>query len=70
MFKGLNHFTDHLYEVELVKPKIEHREPIIVGFFILLYAKRRMLELHFNFFKRFCDCNKFEELEMDTAPSS
>ena len=25
-----------------------------------------MLELHYNFFDRFCDVNKFEELEMDT----
>ena len=33
MFKRLNHITDQLYEVELVKPEIEHKEPIIVGFF-------------------------------------
>ena len=25
-----------------------------------------MLELYYNFFNRFCDVNKFEELEMDT----
>ena len=25
-----------------------------------------MLELHYNFFTKFCDVNKFEELEMDT----
>ena len=35
LFKRPNHITDQLYEVELVKPEIEHREPIIVGFFIL-----------------------------------
>ena len=40
MFKRLNHITDQLYEVELVKPEIEHREPIIVGFFFLQYAKQ------------------------------
>ena len=45
MFKRLNHITDQPYEVELVKSEIEHREPIIVGFFILQYAKLRMLEL-------------------------
>ena len=45
LFKRLNHNTDQLYEVELVKPEIEHREPIIVGFSILQYAKQRMLEL-------------------------
>ena len=33
-FKLLNHITDQLYEVELPKSEIEHREPIIVGFFI------------------------------------
>ena len=55
-----------LYEVELVKSEIEHREPIIVGFFILQYAELRMLELYYNFFKKFCDTDKYEELEMDT----
>ena len=55
-----------LYEVELLKSTIEHREPIIVGFFILQYAKMRMLELCYNFFDKFCYVKKFEELEMDT----
>ena len=58
MFKRLNHITDQLYEVALVKPEKEHREPIIVGFFILQYAKQRMLELYYNSFKKFCDTDK------------
>ena len=66
MFKRLTHITDQLYEVERVKPEIEHREPIIVGFFILQYAKLRMLELYYNFFKKVGDTDKYEELEMDT----
>ena len=66
MFKCLDHINDELYEVELAKAEIEHREPIILEFFILQYAKLRMLELYYNFFERFCDVNKFEELEMDT----
>ena len=65
-FMRLNIVAKDLYEVELVKSTIEHREPIIVGFFILQYAKLRMLELYYNFFDEFCDVNKFEELEMDT----
>ena len=65
-FKRLNNVSKELFEVELAKSKIEHREPIIVGFFILQYAKLRMLELYYNFFDRFCDVDKFEELEMDT----
>ena len=58
--------NNSLYEVELAKAQIEHKEPTIVEFFILQYAKLRMLELYYNFFTRFCDVNKFEELEMDT----
>ena len=65
MFKRRNHITNQLYEVELVKPEIEHREPITVGFFILHYAKQRILELY-RFFKKFCDADKYEELEMDS----
>ena len=65
-FKKLDHVNNSLYEVELTKAQIEHREPIIVGFFVFQYAKLRLLELYYNFFTRFCDVNKFEELEMDT----
>ena len=65
-FKKVDHLNNSLYEIELAKAQIEHKEPIIVGFFILQYAKLRMLELYYNFFTRFCDANKFEELEMDT----
>ena len=66
LFKTLDHLNNSLYEVELTKAEIEHNEPIIVGFFILQYAKLRMLELYYNFSTRFCDVNKFEGLEMDT----
>ena len=55
-----------LYEVELAKAQIEHKEPIIVGFFILQYAKLGMLEMYYNFFTKFCEVNNCEELEMDT----
>ena len=41
-FKRLNHITDQLYEVELVKSDIDYREPIIVGFFILQYAEQNV----------------------------
>ena len=67
-FKHFNHITDQLYEVELVKPEIEQREPTIVGFFILQYAKQRMLELYYIFFKKFCDIDKYEELEWIPTP--
>ena len=66
LFKRLDHVNNSLYEVELAKAQIEHKEPIIVGFFNLQYAKLRMLELYYTFFTRFCDVNKFDELEIDT----
>ena len=66
LFKRLDHMNSSLYEIELAKAEIEHKKPIIVGFFILQYAKLRMLELYYNFITRFRDVNKFEELEMDT----
>ena len=66
VFKHLNHITDQLYKVELVKPEIEHREPIIIGFFILQNAKQGMLELYYNFFEKICDTDRCEDLEMDT----
>ena len=49
-FKKLDHMNNSLYEVELAKAEIEHKEPILVGFLILQYAKLRMLELYYNFF--------------------
>ena len=66
LFKKLDRVNNSLYEVEPTKAQIEHREPIIVGFLLIQYAKLRMLEPHYNFFTKFCDVNKFEELEMDT----
>ena len=65
LFRKLDHVNNSMYEVELAKAEIEHTEPIIVGFFILQYAKLRMLVLYYNFSTRFCDVNKFEELQMD-----
>ena len=50
LFKRLDHINDQLYEVELAKAEIEHKETIIVGFFILQYAKLGMLELYYKFF--------------------
>ena len=65
LLKRLDHLNLSLYEVELAKAQIEHKEPIIVGFLIIQYAKLRMLELYNNFFTRFCVVNKFEEPERD-----
>ena len=65
-FKKLDRVNNSLYEIELAKEQIEHKELIIIGFFVLQYAKLRMLELYYNFFTRFCNVNKLEELETYT----
>ena len=43
-----------------------NKETIIVGFFILQYAKLIMLQMYYNFSNVFCDYSKFELIEMDT----
>ncbi len=66
LFKKYNQIADGLYEISSAKPIVQHNEPIVVGFFILQYAKLRMLELYYNFFVRYCEPNLYEEIEMDT----
>ena len=56
-----------LYEFEPVKAEIEHKEPILVRFFSRQCAKLRMLDLYYNFRTKFCEVNKFGELQMDAA---
>ena len=46
LFKNLDHVNNSFYEFELTKPQVKHKEPIIVGFFILQHGKLRMLELY------------------------
>ena len=50
LFKQLDHVNNALCEFELNKTQIEHKEPIIVGLFILQNAKLRMLELYYKLF--------------------
>ena len=40
----IDHLNNSWYAVELAKAQIERKEPILVGFFFLQYAKLRMLE--------------------------
>ena len=69
-FRKPNHLNDNLYEIESVKANVEHKEPILVGFFILHYAKLRMLELCYNFSKRFRILNPSEKWMWIQTPST
>ena len=55
VFNRPNNVSKKLYKIKLVKSNTEHRDPIIVGFFILQYAKLRMLELYGSFFDKIWD---------------
>ena len=66
LFKKSDHVNNSLYAVELAKVQSGHKEPIIVGFIVLQYAKLRKLELYYIFLTKFYDVNNFKELEMDT----
>ena len=65
-FVKLHELPGDIYEVELNKNRVVHKEPIIVGFFILQFAKLIMLQLVYNFFDKFCDPTKYDFIETDT----
>ena len=45
LFKKLDYLKNGFNEIELANTQFEHKQPRIVGFFILQYAKLRMLKL-------------------------
>lgn len=55
-----------MYEVEKAKSKIVLDLPIQLGYFILQYAKLRMLEFYYDFMDRYCQRTDFMYCEMDT----
>ena len=55
----------HYMKLNTPTQRLNTKKPIIVGFFVQ-YVKLRMLDPYYNFFSKFCDMNKFEELDMDT----
>ena len=67
LFMKLEHVNNAFYEFELAEAQTELKEPIVVGLPILQYAKLRLLDLQYNFFTKFCEINKFEELEGRTT---
>lgn len=57
---------EQFYELEMAKNKIKLDLPIQLGYFILQYAKLRMLEFYYDFIDVFVDRSDFEYCEMDT----
>ncbi len=58
---------EEYYEVESAKARIKLDLPVQLGFFILQYAKLRMLEFYYDVLDRYVDRSDFEFLEMDTV---
>ena len=65
-FRDLNPISDNCYEVEMAKKSIRFDMPTQIGFFILQYAKLRMLEFYFDFLDKFIDRSDFQYCYMDT----
>ena len=52
LFKKLDHVNNSLYEVELAKAQIEHKEPIIAGFFLISIRKTANVGALVHFLRR------------------
>ncbi|MES9994350.1 MAG: hypothetical protein ABW098_20565, partial [Candidatus Thiodiazotropha sp.] len=57
---------EQFYEIQMAKRKIQLDLPIQLGYFILQYAKLRMLEFYYDFMDVFVNRSDFEYCEMDT----
>ena len=68
IIKCLDNIINQLYEVEMVKPEIEHRKPINVGFFNLQYAKQRLLNFTTISSKSFVTLTSMKNLKWIQTP--
>jgi hypothetical protein len=65
-FISLQELGEETYEILTAKTRIKLDLPIQIGFFILNYAKLRMLEFYYDFIDVYIDRSRFEYCEMDT----
>ena len=65
-FRTLSELEDDVFEIEMAKLHINLDLPIQLGFFILQYAKQRMLEFYFDFLDVFVGRDNFAGGQMDT----
>ena len=65
-FRHFNKFDADFYEVEHAKNQIRFKMPIQLGFFILQYAKLRMLDFYYNCLDKYLNRSDFEYISMDT----
>ena len=65
-FKTLTELEDDFYEIAAYKKAIHLSLPITVGYFVLQYAKLRMLSFYYDFLDHFIDRRHFQLIQMDT----
>jgi hypothetical protein len=65
-FNKLTQLGQDLYEVECFKKKIILNLPTQIGFFILQYAKLRMLSFHYDCIDKLVDRSNYQLMETDT----
>ena len=65
-FKSQTPITNKLTEVNLAKDKLYWKVPIQIGFFILQYAKLRMLEFYYDCLMKYISKKNIELIEIDT----
>ena len=65
-FKTLEELNNQIFEVESYKKTIVMDNPIQIGFFILQYAKLRMLEFFYDCISKYFIEDSFELTETDT----
>ena len=65
-FKKLTEIGNDIFEIEKERKSVKLDMPIQLGYFILQYAKLRMLQLYYDFFDVYLNRTDFEYLEMDT----
>ena len=66
MFRDVSALDNGTFEVQMAKNQITLDLPIQIGFFILQYAKLRMLQFFYDFMLVFVDQSDFQLTEMDT----
>ena len=65
-FRQLDIVVNDAYEIEMNKKTVKYTLPVHVGFFVLQYAKMRMLQFYYDFINRYVERPLFQYCEMDT----
>ena len=65
-FRQLDIVLDDAFEIDMSKRTVTYALPIHVGFFVLQYAKMRILQLYYDFINIYVERPLFQYCEMDT----